>query len=103
MDAKSYCESLGHELTGWKAKLYDTIRKAGPLQDDQKSEAHQLITELNTVIDDLNDRIARLASECPADFSSDRREIEGHFIKLKDGWKKIYGMMGEEEYGIGGA
>ena len=25
MDVKSYCDSVGIELTGWKAKLYDVI------------------------------------------------------------------------------
>ena len=29
MDAKAYCDSVGIELTSWKAKLYDVIRKTG--------------------------------------------------------------------------
>ena len=27
MDAKSYCETVTHELIAWKAKIYDVIRK----------------------------------------------------------------------------
>jgi len=103
MDAKSYCDSVGQELTGLKAKLYDTIRKADKLAGAQKKKIQPLISELNGVMDDLDGRIARLASECPADFSSDQQAIDGSISKVKDGWKKVYGVMGEEEYGVGGA
>ena len=103
MDAKSYCDSVGRELTGLKAKLYDTMRKADKLAGAQKEKVRPLISELNGVMDDLDARIARLASECPAEFSSDQEAIEGSISRVKDGWKKVYGAMGEEEYGVGGA
>ena len=103
MDAKSYCDSVGHELTGLKAKLYDAIRKTDKFKGPQKEKVQPLIRELNQVMDDLDARIARLANECPADFSSDQEAIEGSISSVKDGWKKVYGVMGEEEYGVGGA
>lgn len=103
MDAKSYCDSVGHELTGLKAKLYDAIRKTDRFNGPQKEKVQPLISELNQVMDDLDARITRLASECPAEFSSDQQAIEGSISKVKDGWKKVYGVMGEEEYGLGGA
>lgn len=103
MDAKSYCEGLRNGLVGWKAKLYDTIRKADSLTDNRRTEVKKMIDNLNSVIDDLDTRIERLASECPANFSSDRDEIDGHFGRLKDGWKKVHGVFGEDEYGVGGA
>ena len=103
MDAKSYCDSVGHELTGLKAKLYDAMRKADKLAGAQKEKVQPLISELNGVMDDLDERIARLASECPAEFSSDQESIDGSISRVKDGWKRVYGVMGEEEYGVGGA
>lgn len=103
MDAKSYCDSVGHELTGLKAKLYDTMRKAEKLAGAQKKKVQPLVSELNGVMDDLDARITRLASECPAEFSSDQLAIDGGIAKVKDGWKRVYGVMGEEEYGVGGA
>ena len=36
MDAKSYCDSVRIELTQWKVKLYDVIRKTESLSGDQK-------------------------------------------------------------------
>jgi hypothetical protein len=103
MDAKSYCQSVGDELTGLKAKLYDAMRKADRLTGAQMAKVKPLMSELNGVMDDLDARIARLASECPAEFSSDQGAIEGSISKVKDGWKKVYGVLGEEEYGLGGA
>lgn len=103
MDVRSYCDSVGHELTGLKARLYDTIRKAESLGGDKKGRVQPLIGELNTIMDDLETRIARLAGECPADFSSDRNAIEGGLNKVREGWKSVYGALGEEEYGLGGA
>ena len=103
MDARSYCDSIGHELAGLKAKLYDAMRKADKMAGAQKEKVTPLISELNGVMDDLDTRIARLASECPAEFSSDQETIEGGISKAKAGWKKVYGVMGEDEYGVGGA
>lgn len=103
MDAKSYCDRVGQELTGLKANLYDAMRKTDKLSGSQKEKFQPLISELNGVMDDLDTRIARLASECPAEFSSDQQTIEGGISKVKAGWKKVYGVMGEEEYGVGGA
>ncbi len=103
MDAKSYCDGLNNGLVGWKAKLYDTIRKMDSLKGHQKETVQQIVDNLNQVIDDLDTRIERLASECPVDFTTDRDEIDGRLDHLEKGWKKVYGIFGEEEYGVGGA
>ena len=103
MDAKSYCDSVGIELTSWKAKLYDVIRKTESLPADVKKEVGPTVAELNAIVDDLNERIELLARECPADWSGQKNEIEGNISRLKDGWKNVWGVMGEKDYGIGGA
>ena len=103
MDAKAYCESVGNELTGLKAKLYDAVRRADRIKGPQKQKVQPLISELHGVMDDLDTRIARLASECPAEFSSDQKAIEGCISRAREGWKEVYGVLGEEEYGVGGA
>ena len=103
MDAKSYCDSVGIELTGWKAKLYDVIRKTESLPADVKKQVDPTVTELNAIVDDLNKRIELLARECPAEWSGQKSEIEGKISRLNDRWKDVWGVMGEKEYGIGGA
>ena len=103
MDAKSYCDSVGIELTGWKAKLYDVIRRTESLPADVRKEVNPTVEELNAIVDDLNERIELLARECPAEWSGQKEEIEGKISRLKDRWKNVWGVMGEQEYGIGGA
>jgi hypothetical protein len=103
MDAKSYCDSVGIELTGWKAKLYDVIRKTQSLPADVKKQVDPTVAELNAIVDDLNKRIELMTRECPAEWSGQKNEIEGKISRLNDRWKDVWGVLGEKEYGIGGA
>jgi hypothetical protein len=91
------------ELTGWKVKIYDAIRKADKLSDADKKKVDPMIQNLHAIMDDLDTRLALLEKECPADWTSHRKEIEGKISKVKDTWKNVWGVMGETEYGIGGA
>ena len=103
MEAKSYCETVNHELTAWKAKIYDVIRRSDKLPAKQQKKVAPVIGELNAVVDDLEARLDRLSRECPAEFGSERGEINDKMGKVQTGWKEVWGAMGEEEYGIGGA
>jgi len=103
MDAKSYCETVAHELTAWKAKIYDVIRKSERLPDRGKGKVAPFIKELNTVVDDLNAKLDLLSQECPADFRLQRIEIKEKMTQVKGSWKKVWGVLGEKEFGIGGA
>jgi hypothetical protein len=103
MDAKSYCDTVNHELMAWKAKIYDVIRRSEKLPAKQQKKVAPVIGELNAVVDDLESRLARLSRECPADFAAARGGIKDKIGDVQTGWKKVWGAMGEEEYGIGGA
>ncbi len=103
MDVKSYCDSVGIELTGWKAKLYDVIRRSDSLPISDKENIAPMLQELNAMIDELNERLEYLEKECPADWSSDETAIEDRITKMRGKWKEVYGAMGEAEYGVGGA
>ena len=39
MDVKSYCDSLVIELTGWKAKVYDVVRKLDKMSSGDKAKS----------------------------------------------------------------
>ena len=103
MDAKSYCDSVGIELTSWKAKLYDVIRRTESLSASDREKVGPTVNELNALVDDLNERIELLARECPTQWGGDKDEIEGKISRLNDKWKDVWGAMGEPEYGVGGA
>jgi hypothetical protein len=103
MDVKTYCDNVGIELTGWKAKLYDIIRKADKLPQADKEKVEPMVVELNAIVDDLGERLEFLVRECPTDWSEHKTEIEGGISRLNQKWKTVWGVMGEPEYGIGGA
>jgi hypothetical protein len=103
MDAKSYCDSVRIELTQWKAKLYDVIRKTESLSADQKTKVAPSLGELNGIVDDLNERIDLLSRECPAEWGGQKEEIDDKISRINDKWKDVWGVMGEPEYGVGGA
>ena len=107
MDAKFYCDSVGIELIGWKAKLCDVIRNASESKSPKKQKIDPMIKELNTLIDDLDRKIERMAHECPTEWSVDKTQIDNKLSRMKNKWKEVWGLMSEkedeEEYGIGGA
>jgi outer membrane murein-binding lipoprotein Lpp len=103
MDVKSYCDSAGIELSAWKAKLYDVIRKADTLSDTDKEKIEPMVNDLNSMVDELNARMAYLTRECSADWSDDEAAIEDKMTQLRGKWKEVWGAMGEHEYGLGGA
>ena len=103
MDAKSYCDSVGIELTGWKAKLYDVIRKSETLDAEDKEKVGATLSELHEIVYDLDKRIEWLSNECPVDWVGPKEEIEDKISQIDAKWKRVWGVMGEKEYGIGGA
>jgi hypothetical protein len=103
MDVKSYCDSMGIELNGWKAKLYDVIRKVESLPDSGKVKVAPMVRDLNSMVDELNSRLKSLEKECPSKWSNDEDAIDETMTRMRDKWKDVWGAMGESEYGIGGA
>jgi hypothetical protein len=103
MDVKSYCDTVGAELTGMKAKLYDVIRRSEKIAGNDKENVEPMVAELKDMVDDLDERIASLARECPTEWGDEKSDIDGKMSQVTQKWKEVWGVMGEKEYGIGGA
>lgn len=76
MDAKYFCDTMQSELTGVKARIYAMVRELERMPAEEQEKRSAEITEMNTMIDDLTVRIDKLKSECPADWSAEKSEIE---------------------------
>jgi hypothetical protein len=103
MDVKSYCDAVGIELAGMKAKLYDVIRRTEKMTGNDKENVAPMVAELKDMVDDLDERIASLARECPTEWGGEKSSIDGKMSQVTQKWKKVWGVLGEKEYGIGGA
>ena len=90
MDVKSYCDSLAIELTGWKAKVYDIVRKLDKMESGDKEKVVPEVNELHMIIEELDDRVDRLRKECPVQWEPERIELEGRTTQLKDVWESAW-------------
>ena len=86
MDAKNYCRSIEVELYGWKAKMYDMIRKIDKLRSSDKEKIASQVEELHKNIADMEGLIEKLQTECPIEFGSEKNQIE----ETTAGMKKKY-------------
>ena len=103
MDVKEYCESVGSELNGWKTKLDNVIQRTEKMAGKDKEGVEPLVAELKDMMDGLDERIAVLARECPTEWGGEKSDIDGKMSQVTHKWKEVWGAMGEEEYGLGGA
>ncbi len=99
MDVKSYCDSLTAELTGWKAKVYDVVRKLDKMSSGDKEKVVSQVRELHMVIEELDDRIDRLKKECPLEWSPEKMELEGKFSGLKTKWENVWENIAPGDFG----
>jgi hypothetical protein len=76
MDIKDYCDSMYAELTGMKARVYDILRVIERMPREEQAKIRPQTDELNILVGDLSRRIDRLMTECPADWSKTKMEIE---------------------------
>lgn len=83
MDVKDYCHSIETELNGWKAKMYNMVRKVGKLRGADKDKLAAQIEDLHKNIEDIERIINTLQTECPADFSPQKQEIDASQDEMK--------------------
>ncbi len=76
MDAKNYCRSIEIELYAWKAKMYDMVRKVDKLRSSDKEKVLAQVEELHKNVENMENLIEQLQTECPIDYGPQKKEIE---------------------------
>jgi predicted nuclease with TOPRIM domain len=90
MDAKDYCGSLVTELSGWKAKMYDVTRKLDKVSSGDKEKVVPMVNELHMILEELDDRVERLKTDCPTQWEPDKIDLEGKFHALETKWEEAW-------------
>jgi len=90
MDVKDYCNNLSVELSGWKAKMYDIVRKLDKLPTGQKEKFSPQIGDLHMIIEELEDRVERLQKECPTEWKPDEVEINKKISHMQEIMKDVW-------------
>ena len=94
MEVKDYCSNVDMELTVWKAKIFDAIRKADQLGSADLEKVLPNIQDLKMVITEMEDRIHNLRTECPLEWKPIRDEIEGVKGNLTNTYDEVIDYIG---------
>lgn len=94
-DVKNYCDNVVAELSVWKAKIYDVVRRIDKVSSGDKAKLGNQVNDLHMFIEELENRIDRLRRECPIDWKPDQIEMETKFTQVRatldDVWKGLSG------------
>jgi len=86
MEVKDYCRSIEVELYGWKAKMYDMVRKVDKLRGTEKEKINAQVEALHQHISEMERIVEQLQTECPVEFGPQKKQIE----KSAEHMKKKY-------------
>lgn len=96
MEVKDYCREMENELTTWKAKLYDAIRKSEKLGESRRQKVSPDMMVLHQLVEEIAQRVESLKTECPSDWSPIKKEIEQKSSDLQEKYKNMeiyFGMI----------
>ena len=83
MDAKNYCRSIEVELYGWKARMYDMVRKVDKLRSSDKEKIVAQVEALHNNVAEMERMIEKLQTECPLEFGAEKKQIEDAGADMK--------------------
>ena len=95
MDVQDYCKGMETEMTAWKAKLYDVMRKVDSLGSAEKEKVLPNITDLHMLLDEMSQRVENLKTECPSDWSPDKKEIDEGSVNMRGKYEETMDYLGK--------
>ncbi|MGB5157525.1 hypothetical protein [Desulfobacterium sp. N47] len=95
MDVKDYCSSMEIELVGWKAKIFDAIRKADRLGTAEKGKVFENINDLKIIVADMEEKINRLKTECPSEWSPYKKDMDKGTIDMRSKYEQTMEYIGK--------
>ena len=87
MDVKNYCSNVREEIVSRKSQIDNFMKRADrrSASMDQTSEA---IHKINELVNKLESVVSRLETECPADWSSEKAQLDGILSEVDDLWQE---------------
>ena len=90
MDVTSYCENVSKELTGWKAKVDGIVKQLDKMPSGDKEKVVPQVNEMHALMDEIDDRIARLKRECPTEWSPDKIELDSKISRINNIYEEVW-------------
>ena len=95
MDVQDYCKAMETEMTAWKAKLYDVMRKVDKLGTAGKEKVLPNIEDLHMLLEEMSDRVQNLKNECPSDWSPVKKELEDGSLDMRGKYEETMEYIGK--------
>ena len=95
MDVKDFCKGMETEMTAWKAKLYDVMRKIDSLGSAEKEKVLPNIEDLHMYLEEMSDRVESLKTECPSDWSPMKQEIDQGSVDMRGKYDETMEYIGK--------
>ena len=95
MDVVDYCKGMEMEMTTWKAKLYDVTRKVDKLGSAEKEKILANVEDLHMLLEEMSDRVEKLRTECPSDWSPVKNEIDEGSIDMRGKYEETMEYIGK--------
>ena len=95
MDVMDFCKGLETELTAWKAKLYDMNERIDKLGSAEKEKALGNFGDLKIALAEMEDRIQQLKTECPSDWSPQKKKIEDAHVDMRGKYDETMDYIGK--------
>lgn len=95
MDVKDFCSGMENEMTAWKAKFYDVMRKVDKLGTAEKEKVLPNIEDLHMLLEEMSDRVEKLKTECPSDWSPIKKDIENGGVNMRSKYEETMEFIGK--------
>ena len=86
MHVRDYCDNVASELTDWKARMYDVMRKLETVPSADKEKVVPYLNDIHMILKSLDDRIAQLKTECPVEWDPQKKEVDAVLGKIQSRW-----------------
>jgi hypothetical protein len=90
MELKAYCSNMKGEVASWKAKVNDLMRTVYGSASEPDETIASSMQKLSDMIDELERKIERLDTECPANWDKEKADLERIISGMNEIWEDVY-------------
>jgi hypothetical protein len=95
MDVKDYCGAMSVELAGWKAKMYDVVRRLDKMGTAEREKILPQVEDIHILIEDMAARIEQLNRECPSEWSPEKQTIDQAHVDVRSKYGQTMEFIGK--------
>ena len=99
MEVKDYCKIMDMELTSWKAKVNEVIRKVDKLPTGDKQRMYENVNAINILMAELDEKLDELRTECPTEWEQDKENISSKLATLGSKYASTTNELFDYDFG----